>query len=217
MMNEKTGNTGAETRICYVFGAGDDCEVRVLPGADDLVVAADGGLRLLETQGIRPDVTLGDFDSLGFVPEEEQVQVFPVEKDETDLMLACREGLSRGYRVFRLYGGLGGARVSHTVANLQLLRWLADQGAVGTLYGRNCEVTLLRERTMRFPAEQTGFLSLFAAGDRAVVTVRGAAYALEKGVLTGHFPLGVSNEFCGRETEVTAHEGDLLLILESAE
>lgn len=206
-----------ETRVCYVFGAGDGCEVRVLPGDADLVVAADGGLRLLESLGICPDVTLGDFDSLDFVPEGEQVRVFPVVKDETDLMLACREGLARGYRVFRLYGGLGGARISHTVANLQLLRWLADQGAEGTLYGRTFEVTLLREKTVRFPAEQTGYLSLFAAGDRAVVTVRGAAYELEKGTLTGHFPLGVSNAFCGRETEVTAHEGDLLLILEPAD
>lgn len=216
-MKEKTGNKGAGTRACYVFGAGDDCEVRILPGEADLVVAADGGLRLLEARGIRPDLTLGDFDSLGFVPEGEQVLVSPVRKDETDLMLACREGLARGYRLFRLYGGLGGARISHTVANLQLLRWLADQGAVGTLYGKTCEVTLLREQTVRFPAEQTGFLSLLAAGDRAVVTVRGAAYELEKGVLTGHFPLGVSNAFCGRGAEVTAHEGDLLLILEPAE
>lgn len=211
------GNMGTEMRVCYIFGAGDACEVRVLPGQGDLVIAADGGLRLLEAQGLLPDVTLGDFDSMGFIPEGERVQVFPAVKDETDLMLACREGLARGYRVFRLYGGLGGARVSHTVANLQLLRWLADQGAVGTLYGRSCEVTLLRERTVRFPAEQTGYLSLFASGDRAVVTVRGAAYELEKGVLTGHYPLGVSNAFCGRETEVTAHEGDLLLVLEQTE
>ena len=206
-----------EMGVCYVFGAGDDCEVRVLPGPKDLVIAADGGLRLLEAHEIRPDVMLGDFDSLGFIPEGEQVQVSPARKDDTDLILACREGLARGYRVFRLYGGLGGARVSHTVANLQMLRWLADQDAVGTLYGDRCEITLLRGRTVRFPAEQTGFLSLFAAGDRAVVTVRGAAYDLEKGILTDHFPLGVSNAFCGQETEVTAHEGDLLLILEQTE
>lgn len=208
---------GVETRVCYVFGAGETCELRTLPAEGDLVIAADGGVRFLREQGLRADVTVGDFDSLGFVPEGEQVRVFSSDKDETDLMIACREGLARGYRMFRLYGGLGGARISHTMANLQMLRWLADQGAAGTLYGRSCEVTLLRDRTVRFPAEQTGFLSLFAAGEQAVVTVRGAKYELEKGRLTGSFSLGVSNEFCGRETEVTAHEGDLLVILEPAE
>ena len=70
-MNENTGNTSVGARICYVFGAGDGCELRALPGADDLVIAADGGLRLLESLGIRPDVTLGDFDSLDFIPEGE--------------------------------------------------------------------------------------------------------------------------------------------------
>ena len=203
-----------DAHICYIFGAGEDCGVRVTPAAGDLVIAADGGLRTIEKQGICADVVLGDFDSLGFVPEGDGVRVFPAVKDETDLMIACREGLARGYRDFRIYGGLGGARLSHTVANLQLLRWLADQGASGTLYGKTCRVTLLRNRTVRFPAEQTGYLSLFAAGERAVVTVRGAAYELERGVLSGSYSLGVSNAFCGREAEVTVHEGDLLVILE---
>lgn len=201
-------------RICYVFGAGEDSGERVSPCAEDLIVAADGGLRMLQRLGLRADVVIGDFDSLGFVPEGEHVHAVPAKKDETDLMLACREGLAHGYRAFRLYGGLGGARLSHTVANLQLLRWLADQGAEGTLYGRGYEVTLLRGKTIRFPADRTGYLSLFAAGDRAVVTIRGAAYELEKATLTGAYPLGVSNAFCGRETEVTAHEGDLLVVLE---
>ncbi len=203
-----------KTPICYVFGAGDGADGPVSLRDGDFAVAADGGLLLAGRLGVEPDLTLGDFDSLGYVPEGERVRVFPARKDETDLMLACREGLSRGYRRFRLYGALGGARVSHTVANLQLLRWLADEGAVGTLCGPGCEVTLLRDRTVRFPAEQTGFLSLFAAGERAVVTARGVAYPLERGILTGRYPLGVSNEFRGVGAEVTTHEGDLWLILE---
>ncbi len=202
------------TPICYVFGAGDGADGAISPRDGDFSVAADGGARLAERLGVKPDLLVGDFDSLGYVPTGERVRVFPPQKDETDLLLACREGLSRGYRRFRLHGALGGSRVSHTVANLQLLRWLADQGAVGTLCGQGCEVTLLRERTVRFPAGQTGFLSLFAAGERAVVTARGVAYPLERGVLTGRYPLGVSNEFCGRDAEVTVHEGDVWLILE---
>ena len=200
--------------ICYVFGAGDGSDGVLSLRDGDFSVAADGGLLLAERLGVKPDLLLGDFDSLGYVPQGEKLKVFPPQKDETDLMLACREGLSRGYRRFRLYGALGGSRVSHTVANLQLLRWLADQDAVGTLCGRGCEVTLLRERTVRFPAGQTGFLSLFAAGERAVVTAHGVAYPLERGVLTGRYPLGVSNEFCGCDAEVTVHEGDLWLVLE---
>lgn len=200
--------------ICYIVGAGDNRATVFSPDDTDFVIAADGGLRILRERGIRIDLILGDFDSLGYVPQEGNLVLHPTHKDETDLMLACREGLARGYTTFCLYGGLGGARISHTVANLQTLVWLANEGARGTLYGDGCEITLLRNETKRFSKEKSGFFSLFASGVHAVVTVRGAEYELEHAELTGAYPLGVSNEFCGRETEITAHEGDLWLVLE---
>lgn len=200
--------------ICYIVGAGDNRATAFSPDDTDFVIAADGGLRILREKGIRMNLILGDFDSLGYVPQEGNLVLHPTHKDETDLMLACREGLARGYTFFCLYGGLGGARISHTVANLQTLVWLANEGARGILYGDGYEITLLRNETKRFSKEKSGFFSLFAAGERAVVTVRGAEYELERAELTGAYPLGVSNEFCGRETEITVHEGDLWLVLE---
>ena len=38
-------------------------------GAEDYILAADGGVRHLEKLNITPHGILGDFDSLGFVPE----------------------------------------------------------------------------------------------------------------------------------------------------
>jgi thiamine pyrophosphokinase len=122
--------------------------------------------------------------------------------------------LARGYKQFALYGGLGGERISHTVANFQLLAWLADQGGMGTLFGKGCEITLLRQGSVTFTQSDSGFLSLFAWGGEAEVTVKGLSYELERTVLTDHYPLGVSNEFCGKDGEITVHRGAALLILE---
>lgn len=202
-------------KTCYIVGAGENSSTAFCPDETDLVIAADGGLEILKRRGIRIDLILGDFDSLGYVPEEPNLILHPVRKDETDLMLACREGLARGYKTFCLHGGLGGDRISHTVANLQLLRWLADEGARGTLYGKGCEISLLRKESVTFSAESKGFVSLFAPGGEAVVTVKGLFYELENAVLTDSYPLGVSNEFCGAEAEITVHEGDLLLVIEN--
>jgi thiamine pyrophosphokinase len=66
-----------------------------------------------------------------------------------------------------------------------------------------------------FSAENKGFVSLFVPGGEAVVTVKGLSYELENAVLTDSYPLGVSNEFCGAEAEITVHEGDLLLVIEN--
>ena len=62
-------------------------------GPQDFILAADGGLRHTQQLNIRPHGILGDFDSLGYTPEG--AQVFPVEKDDTDAMLAARKGLGR--------------------------------------------------------------------------------------------------------------------------
>ena len=74
--------------------------------ADDFLLAADGGYAHFEKLNRQPDGVLGDFDSLGYVPQG--AKVFPVEKDDTDAMLAVRQGLSMGYREFLLYGSLDG-------------------------------------------------------------------------------------------------------------
>ena len=83
-------------------------EIALARGRAALVIAADGGLRHLEAQGLTADLIVGDFDSLGRVPEGDNILRHPVEKDDTDMLLAVRTGLDRGYRIFVLYGGLGG-------------------------------------------------------------------------------------------------------------
>ncbi len=199
---------------CYIVGAGENRATAFCPDSTDFVIAADGGLSVLQKRHIRTDLILGDFDSLGYVPDEQNLVLHPTHKDETDMMLACREGLARGYKNFCLYGGLGGTRISHTVANLQTLVWLADQGASGTLYGDGCEIMLLRNDCVTFDESCKGFLSVFAVGGTAVVTLEGLEYELDHATLNDRYPLGVSNAFCGKEACVTAHEGDLLVVVE---
>ena len=90
------GEIGMKT--CVIFGAAE-FEALVAPVTEnDLVIAADGGVIHVEKLGIQPDVILGDFDSLGYVPQG--ARVYPVEKDDTDSMLAVRLGLEAGCKRF---------------------------------------------------------------------------------------------------------------------
>ncbi len=181
--------------------------------AEDFVIAADGGLRHTRALGITPQAILGDFDSLGYVPKG--ATVYPVEKDDTDAMLAVRLGLQRGFTEFVIYGGLDGPRLDHTVANFQTLQFLADHGARGTLVGNTQMVTVVKNGTLTFPAETEGILSLFCLGaDATGVTIRGLQYPLENGTLTAGFPLGCSNHFIGECSEISVQSGSLLVIWE---
>lgn len=196
---------------CVIFCAAD-CSGLARPLAEDaFVIAADGGLRHTEALGIAPDVIIGDFDSLGYTPAG--ANVFPVEKDDTDAMLAVRLGLERGCREFLLYGSLDGPRLDHTVANFQTLQFLADHGAAGCLVGNTTMVTVVKNGAIRFPAGTAGTVSVFCMGaDARGVTERGLYYPLENGTLTSGFPLGVSNHFTGAESEISVAEGSLLVL-----
>ena len=199
------------SKKCIIFCAAEFDALAQAIETDDFILAADGGLRHLDKLRITPHGILGDFDSLGYIPES--AQVFPVEKDDTDAMLAVRLGLQREYREFVIYGGLDGPRLDHTVANFQTLQYLADHGACGYLVGKDHIVTVLKNGTVRFPTDAAGIISVFCLGtDAQGVTITGLQYSLEHGTLTAGFPLGVSNHFVGQPAEITVENGSLLII-----
>ena len=134
-------------------------------------------------------------------------------KDDTDSMLALREGLRRGCAEFHLYGATGGRRLDHTLANLQALAFLCRHGARGYLYDRGFIYTVIENETLTLRREvEWGLVSLFAMSGRAEhVTLTGLQYPLVDGTLESDFPLGVSNHFVAPEASVTVGKGLLLV------
>lgn len=196
-------------RNCVIFCAGQFHGL--IEPVEGKVIAADGGLLHTEQLGLTPDVIIGDFDSLGYVPKN--ANVFPVEKDDTDALLAVRKGLELGCDRFVLYGALEGPRIDHAIANFQTLKFLADRGAQGYLVGKDTVVTVLRDGALKLPARKEGIVSVFCIGqDAHGVTIQGLQYPLEKGTLTAGFPLGVSNHFIGKAATISVSDGSLLIL-----
>ena len=196
---------------CIIFCAAEMDALAAPVKEDDFIIAADGGFVHTQKLKITPDVVLGDFDYLGYTPQE--ANVFPVEKDDTDAMLAVRRGLSLGYREFVLYGSLDGPRLDHTIANFQTLQFLADNGAAGYLVGKNYLVTVIKNGSLSFPEGLDGTVSVFCLGqDARGVSLEGLYYPLENGTLTAGFPLGVSNHFTGEKAKISVKSGSLLVL-----
>lgn len=225
---------------CYVVGAGDFTPRGFAPGPGDLVVAADGGYRALYSLGYTPDLLLGDFDSLGDLPLPADLPVlrFPVRKDDTDTGLALRHGLDLGFRDFALYGCAGG-RVDHLLANFQSMARVSRLGATVRLAAPDYDAWSLTGPAPDAPAPAPGgpapdalapaavlilpprpggtLVSVFCHGDRAEgVTLTGLAYPLSDAVLTGDFPLGVSNRRLDGQPATVAVRRGTLLIFQSA-
>lgn len=196
---------------CFIFAAGTFYGLREHPAPGDFVIAADAGYQNCHQAGIVPDLLLGDFDSMDQPADFDHVERAPVEKDDTDTMLAVKTGLSRGCTEFYIYGGTGGKRLDHTLANLQTLLFLRRRGARGWLYDNDFVWTVIENEALT--VEKTvewGLFSAFCLGDRAEgVDEVGFQYPLSDAVLTPEFPLGVSNHIMDSTASITVRRGAL--------
>ena len=153
---------------CFIFAAGTFYGLREKPAGEDFVIAADAGYQACVAAGVVPDLLLGDFDSMEAPENFEHILRLPVEKDDTDTMAAVKYGLEQGCTEFHIYGGTGGKRLDHTLANLQTLLYLRRQGARGWLYDDVFLWTVIENESLTIPKTvEWGLMSVFCMGDRA--------------------------------------------------
>lgn len=197
---------------CYIFGSMPVTKLNHTIDKGDLIIAADGGLKNTEKLNIKPDFIVGDFDSLGYVPEGTNIIKHPVMKNETDAVLAVDVGLNEGFREFIIYGCLGG-RLDQTVASLQTAVYVVEKGGKAVLVDENTYATVIKNSAITFSSDCKGTISVFSHSDESIgVTEAGLLYSLTDEALTSSFPLGVSNEFTGNEATVSVKNGILSII-----
>ena len=187
-------------------------------GAFDWVVAVDAGFAHLEAIGRAPDLAIGDFDSLGYVPKCKRVSRYPSEKDKSDLELAFDRAAMRRFEEVVVYGALGG-RLDHTLANLQVFARYSERGVYVTAIADAYEVQLLTgPDVLDLPRFDSGIVSVFAAGDRASgVIERGLKYQLDDETLTNRTSRGLSNEFIGEDAAIAVESGTLYIVVPLSE
>lgn len=210
-------------KICVMVGASDVEEKDFLHFYNKLaeanqemfVIAVDNGYRFLCANHIEADMVVGDFDSLGDVPEHKCIVKHPVMKDDTDMLLGVKEGLKRGFHTFFIFGGLG-KRMDHSFANIQLLTYLKERDARGILFGSSMNMTVIKNEAISFTKSFKGIVSAFALSERAEkVTIRNLKYELNEALITREFPIGVSNEFVDKASGICVDGGELLIMWES--
>ncbi|MBQ2952080.1 MAG: thiamine diphosphokinase [Clostridia bacterium] len=182
-------------------------------GEGDLLICADGGYRAAMSHGIVPDVTIGDFDSLGYVPQGREVIQLPVHKDDTDLAVCIGMGRQRGYREFIVAGAIGG-RFDHTLAALQCAADCAKRGERVWLCDGQNRVTVLAPGDYSFrPVAGRKFSLLAYTPEVSGVTLSGTMWTLENAALRHDYPLGCSNEWVDGEARLSFSDGLLVVCI----
>ncbi len=202
-------NSAENNRICHLVLAGEGSPDASLLSAGDFVIAVDGGYSKCLGAGISPGLAVGDFDSLGYVPETcPVVELNPV-KDDTDTFRAVDAGFERGFRRFVLHCALGG-RFSHELANVSALESIRKRGGSGILLGVRSSARIIEGRA-GFGAG--GYLSLFPLGGTAEVEIENCRYS-GRFVLETDSSLGISNEPLDGAS-VTVVRGTVLAVTEA--
>ncbi len=156
---------------------------------DTFVICCDGALRYLEKIGVKPDLVLGDFDSLGYVPLN--AETFPVEKDFTDGELALYECEKRGYKEVDFICA-GGGRDDHFLGNLALLRKACSKGILARLFTEN-SVFYCTDKPFKGETEKGGTVSVIAVDDSFIESSYGLKYPYKNREIKRESTLGVSN------------------------
>lgn len=207
------------SRDCDTCHTGCSAKIK---NKDIYVVVADGGLKFLLKNGMLPDFFVGDLDSVELEGDLKDIlndipkKIVPVEKDDTDMALAVAKAYEKGYRNILLYGGCGGVRISHTLANIQMMSFYAKKGCSLQMLGDGVRLEILHNASKTLSAAMKGSISVICLSDIAEgVTIQGLKYEYT-GALTSDRTLGVSNSFVGKDAMVSVENGTLLLVYERA-
>lgn len=195
----------------------DERQARIVVRSANKLICADGGTRHVLAWGIRPDIIVGDMDSLdestlaGLLQAGVEVERHPSQKNETDLQLALARALREGATEIIILGALGG-RLDQTLSNILLLTWekLADL-PVRILAGRE-EVVLVRDTVTLHgrPGDVVSLLPLTPTVEG--ITTDGLEYPMKDEPLFLGLSRGVSNVMLGQAGHITVRAGLLLVI-----
>ncbi len=177
---------------------------------EDNVIYVDGGYKYKDEKKNTLAI-VGDFDSLGYLPEN--AHTVPKEKNFTDGELAIRKAKQLGASKVVIYGALGG-RIDHILGNIALLEIALNLGLKSEIRDKK-EIVTLENGKVKINVGKNKTISLIPFTDKAVVTdSKGLYYPLNDLTLTKGDTVGISNVTTEEEISFTVNSGKVLCIIE---
>ncbi|MFD0587061.1 thiamine diphosphokinase [Paenibacillus sp. GCM10027627] len=202
--------------ICSGGTLGDWALGHIAP--DDMLIGADSGASFLIQNGLAPDISIGDFDSVSVMEmatirkhSGKTISCDPIDKNYTDTEMAFRLALDMKPDELILLGGLG-TRFDHSLSNVHLLA-LADENGVAASIIDERNVIMLISSTSIIRGAGHRQVSLLPLTEQATgITLTGFQYPLTNATLKIGMSLGISNVLLGDEGTIELTGGKLLVM-----
>lgn len=191
----------------------DSSFLRNYSNEDYLFVAIDGGYNIFLKEDIEPDILIGDFDTLNkqLIRSPKTIIELNPMKDDTDTFYIIKKLINDGFKEFYIYGCLGG-KLDHTIANIQLLRYLSSLNIKSYMFQDDSVLFTLTHEDKLFKENNSGLVSIFALSSTTKLSLSNFKYNLDSYTMTNDVPLGISNEFIkSKQASIKIHEGTALI------
>ena len=184
---------------------------------DCLIICCDGGARHFQHLGIKPDVIIGDMDSIDPAQLADYsargiiIIKYSTKKDFTDTELALDYALDLKPEKIFIWCALGG-RIDHTLANVFLLGKGQEKGIETLLIDEYSETFVLNKKKI-FINDIGKTVSLIALSPEVTgITLTGFLYPLQEGILAAGESRGISNIITADRAGIIVKSGKLLVI-----
>ena len=199
----------------YIFTGGEIYHqyIEEYPEEGDLVISADAGYRNATLMGVHTNILIGDFDSLGHVPDDvDEVLRLPTEKDDTDTQIAVDTAIERGADEIVIVGSTSG-RLDHAMSTLAILEKYWDKRLPIYIVNGQNRVRFIRNSGFIIVRSQYKYFSLIAADEKVKgVSIEGAKYPLVNKTLFRNRQFAVSNEIVKNAALVNVKKGGIFII-----
>ena len=186
----------------------------------DFILVADSGMEFMKRAGIKPNMIIGDFDSVCHdtlayfkaCPDIIFKELNPI-KDDTDTEFAIRQAIELGAKEITILGATG-TRLDHVFGNVALLGIGLEKQVDIQMVDAHNRIRMI-DKPIRLAKSQVfgNFVSLLPFfGEVTGVTLKGFKYPLENFTMVAFSSLGISNEIVKEEAEILFEDGILLVI-----
>lgn len=182
------------------------------------LIAADGGLHHLQSLHRKPDVVIGDMDSIDppllteLRAEGVKLIVHPTDKDASDLELTLKYAAANYDGEILVLGALGG-RLDQLLANVLLLTDPELQGRVVKIVQEHQQAWVITPGVERFMGNVGDLVSLLPLqGDAHIERTAGLKWQLRDEKLIYGQSRGISNIMTEEIAAIEVKQGTLLCV-----
>lgn len=180
----------------------------------NFIIAADSGYDKCLKCEIKPDLIIGDFDSVESTVDDLIPKItFPARKDKTDFMLCLDYCKEQNYKDISVFGAWGG-RADHSLGAVFALLEASKNRIYPKILTEKSEMFIV-DKTCIIPKNK-GYVSVFALEKAAKgVTLQGFDFPLKNAKLECCSQLGVSNKIIDEYGKIEVKNGKLLIVIQN--